>query len=329
MKKTFNVAITTGDNDGIGLEITAKALAQIKSQKGIQFFLWRSHAAKESFLRPIDRHFKRITVYDWASALLVKSKNQKTLIDIASPLPPPRWVEMMAHAGVSRKIDALVTAPLSKTSIHQSGLDDKGHTDILKRVCKEKNVFMLFLGAHFNVALCTDHLPLHEAYNKLSEEKLFQCISLCQQFKEYLPPSFKRKPLGVVGINPHAGEGGLIGLKELEIFTPVLSTALKNGIEVSGPLVADVCFQKKNWKNYSIYIASYHDQGLIPFKMAHGGGSGVHLSLGLPFVRTSVDHGTAKDIFGKNKADPRSMKGALLTALKLIKNQRTGVVKNV
>ncbi len=321
MKKILSVAITTGDHDGIGLEISAKALAKIKPQKNVQFYLWRPHNTPDSFFRPIDRSFKRTTVYDWKSALEIEPQANKMLIDIASPLPPPRWVEQMAYAGLSKKIDALVTAPLSKTAIHQAGLKDRGHTDILKRICKNKNVYMLFGGQYFNVALCTDHLPLDEAYKKCDEETLFECIRLSHEFKNHLPLKIKNRPLGLVGINPHAGESGLIGFKERDVFIPVITRAEKSKISVTKPLVGDVCFQKKYWNNYSIYIASYHDQGLIPFKMAHGAGSGVHLSLGLPFVRTSVDHGTAKDIFGKNKADARSMLRALTAAVQLLKKQ--------
>ncbi|MES2962733.1 MAG: 4-hydroxythreonine-4-phosphate dehydrogenase PdxA, partial [Bdellovibrionota bacterium] len=118
-------------------------------------------------------------------------------------------------------------------------------------------------------------------------------------------------------LNPHAGEEGLIGESELDVHAKALAFAAEKKIAVEGPLVPDAAFFEKNWKRYSVFVANYHDQGLIPFKMIHGQESGIHVTMGLPFVRTSVDHGTAKDIFGKDKADPRSMYQALEWAIRL------------
>ena len=127
--------------------------------------------------------------------------------------------------------------------------------------------------------------------------------------------------MALVGLNPHAGEKGLIGKFESENLKPVL-TQIKKKHSVEGPLVPDAAFFDDNWKKYSTYVCLYHDQGLIPFKMVHGQDSGVHLTLGLPFIRTSVDHGTAKNIFGKNKANPNSMIEAVDWAIKLAKRKR-------
>lgn len=320
MTKKNRVAITTGDIDGIGSEITAKALYKIRPQNNTQFYLWRSSQMPQTELRLIDRQFKRITVHDWPSALRETPDDRRIIIDIESHLSPAKWVEIMAFAGHTRSIDALVTAPLSKTEILSSGLRDKGHTGILKRVTRTKNLYMSFLGKEFNVTLLTGHISIKKAYDAINENLLSNCITKVDQARQWLPTKIRHKPIALVGCNPHAGELGVIDSKEQNVYLPIIKK-LSRIISLSQPLVPDVCFQKKFWKHYSMYIASYHDQGLIPFKMVHGANSGIQICLGLPFIRTSVDHGTAKDIFGKNKADSGSMENALKAAIKLTKNK--------
>ncbi|MEN0058579.1 MAG: 4-hydroxythreonine-4-phosphate dehydrogenase PdxA, partial [Bdellovibrio sp.] len=209
------------------------------------------------------------------------------------------------------------TGPLSKTLIYESGLRDMGHTDILKRVSKTQNVHMGFLGREFNVLLATAHIPLNKIAQSLTTENLSLALINANHLRKILPTSLARKPIGLLGLNPHAGEAGLIGDEEGQLFPSLLSFARQHKIPVSGPLVPDAAFLKSNWKKYSVFLALYHDQGLIPFKLVHGQQSGVHISVGLPFIRTSVDHGTAKDIFEKNKALPHSMRDALTWAVKL------------
>ncbi len=319
MKKPLRIAITTGDIDGIGLEVTVKALSRIKPKKGIQFYLWRSPKILKKHLKILDYHFSRHTFNDWTSAMNFYGDYYKNLIDIETSISPPKWVELAAQSALNGSIDALVTGPMSKTEIIRSGLKDQGHTGILKKVTGKENIFMAFVGGNFNVVLLTGHLSIKKAYDQINENLLEECIKLTHQFKTHLNVRKKIKPIGVVAVNPHAGEEGIIDKKEENIFKPLLEKMKKRKILLSSPLVPDVCFQKKFWKNYSFYIASYHDQGLIPFKMAHNENPGVQISLGLPFLRTSVDHGTAKDIFGKDKANSDSMKQAINVAIKILR----------
>lgn len=321
MIKPLRIAITTGDIDGIGLEVTAKALAKIRPQRGVQFYLWRSPGASPKYLRLIDKYFRRTTVKDWPSALQLSTDYYKNIVDIESPMPPAKWVELMAYSGMSKSINALVTAPLSKTEIRRSGMRDNGHTDILKRVSKEKNLYMCFLGHEFNVVLLTGHVSIKKAYEQINQPLLTNCIQLTHKMRNHLPARQKVRPIALVGCSPHAGEDGIIDKKELDVFAPVIKKLKPKRLNLTQPLVPDVCFQKQYWKKYALYIASYHDQGLIPFKLVHGANSGVQLSLGLPFLRTSVDHGTAKDIFGKNKALSGSMESAIKVAIKRLKNK--------
>ena len=297
------IHITTGDPDGIGLEITLKALKHIGPVKNIQFILWRtkqkkplyniSNYLKKKFNIISINHFKEINTIE---------KTSSTLIDIHSSLKPTEWVVTAAkHCFLKKTTTALVTGPLSKTQMQKDGFTERGHTELLKKLSNTRQVFMVFLGDFFNVALLTGHTPLKEVI--LKENNLEKCLQYCYTFiKKTLSSKEKIKPLGLLGFNPHAGEEGLIGNEE-SLFKNIL---LKWKKKVEGPLVPDVAFLKTNWKKYSMYVCLYHDQALIPFKMIHERKS-LQFSLGLPFIRTSVSHGTAKDIFAKNKADPTSM----------------------
>lgn len=314
----IRVAITTGDEDGVGFEVAAKALDLLGPQAKVQFFLWRSDRADKKYLKLIDRKWERITVDNLSEALKIQGPY---LIDIATDLAPAAWVEESAKACLAGRLNALATGPLSKTSIQSAGLKDIGHTDILKRISKAQQVNMGFAGSKFNVVLATGHIGVSQISKKLSLEVLSRALLNAERLRRALPASQNKKPIGILGLNPHAGEQGLIGKEELQVFPELLSFAKKNNIPAVGPLVPDAAFLPASWNKYSLYLALYHDQGLIPFKMIHGQDSGAHISLGIPFVRTSVDHGTAKDIFGKNRANPNSMSDAIRWAVKLARQK--------
>ena len=175
---------------------------------------------------------------------------------------------------------------------------------------------MGFIGKKFNVVLATGHCPTETVETKLQSVNMAKFFELCLESRKLLKPSLRNKPLGVLGLNPHSGDNGIIGKYEIETLQPLLRKFSKK--EVHGPLIPDVAFSPKNWNKYSFFVALYHDQGLIPFKMIHGF-QGVHITLGLPIKRCSVDHGTAKDIFGKNIANPSSMSDAIKFGIKLAK----------
>ncbi|MFK8137375.1 MAG: PdxA family protein [Bdellovibrionales bacterium] len=317
MKRPRRIVITTGDEDGIGSEITGKALSKLKPKKGIQFLVWRGPKCPKSHIRKMENHFERVQVSSWHEALALDPSDHKTIVDICSDLSPANWVETSAKAANFGHIDALVTAPLSKTTIKNAGFSDIGHTDILKRTAKTKDAFMAFLGDEMNVVLATGHIPIGEVPNALTSVKLVKAIKNADVLRQSLKKKISAKPIGLVGLNPHAGESGLIGIEEQRVFKSCLKKCAELKINVSEPLVPDVAFNEANLRKHSIYVTPYHDQGLIPFKMLHGDKRGVHMTLGLPFIRTSVDHGTAKDIFGKNKANYNSMLEAVEYAVKL------------
>lgn len=317
MASDIRLLITTGDTDGIGWEVTAKALHAIGPKPGFQFFFYRH--LKASHDKPVlSRKFKLQIVTSLAQASEVPF-DPKVAVEIRSSKPPAFWVEEAALACRNKKFSGLITAPLSKTSIIDAGLKDIGHTEILSRVCAVRDLFMGFMGKKFCVVLMTGHEPLIAAATSFSASKMTKAIHAARGLRSLLPPAKRKRPLAVVGLNPHAGERGLLGREE-GWMKSLLETLNSEGDKIEGPLVPDAAFLPRNWKNYSVYLCPYHDQGLIPFKMVHGFQAGVHLTLGLPFVRTSVDHGTAKELYGKNKAEAGSMKDAIQTAMSLCKS---------
>jgi len=326
MNRPIRVCLTTGDTSGIGLEVTAKALSKLGPKSNVQFFMWRSAQSPNRYLKRIDSSFKRITVKTWPEALKIGPDSHKVLIDIASNHSPADWVEQSAKAGAFGHIDALATAPLSKQTIVEAGFKDLGHTEMLRRVTETKQLFMTFIGKKFSVLLVTGHLPIAQVSNSLDREVLESALRAAHEVLPWLPSKKAKLPIALVGLNPHSGEGRLIGKEESEYFFPLVEQLKKENLNVEGPLVPDVAFQEQNQEKYSIYVSPYHDQGLIPFKMVHGF-AGVHITMGLPFVRTSVDHGTAKDIFGKNKADPQSMIEAIKWAINLARRRVESATK--
>ena len=319
--KRLPLAITTGDIDGIGTEVASKALQAIGPSESHVYFLWRSSFIPKNDLDRIDSVFERATVQSVIDGFSTDLSPKNILIDIESELSPALWVEQVARLCMDDKMAGLVTAPLSKTEIVQSGLNDNGHTGILKRISNTKNVFMSFLGEQMNVTLLTGHQSPRRAYDSITKELLTDCIEKTSHLASTLDSEIRQKPVAIVGSSPHAGEEGVIDDLEDKIYRPVIEDLKTQGLNIEGPLVPDVCFQASEREKYAYYVASYHDQGLIPFKMLHGTQSGIQYSLGLPFIRTSVDHGTAKDIFGKETADFGSMKAAIEFAIEKSKQE--------
>lgn len=307
------VAITTGDIDGVGSEVTAKALNHLGPQSGTQFYLYRSPQSQK-FRLP---EFNRIQVQSTSEALTLQPRKNQ-IIEIVQDTSPALWVEEVAVACLKKQFHSMVTAPLSKQEAENCGHHDVGHTDILKRVSGRKRAFMTFIGPKFNVLLVSGHTPIEKVQASLTEDLIHDAFQAANEARKLLPASIGKKPLACLGLNPHAGDFGLIGDFEDRVLRPVLHT-LSSRETIVGPLVPDAAFLPENWRRFSFYLALYHDQGLIPFKMAHGFDVGAHLTLGLPIRRSSVDHGTAKDIFGNNKAKPGSMIAALNWGIRLAK----------
>ncbi len=214
----------------------------------------------------------------------------------------------------SGKLDVLVTAPVNKHTINQCGCPFTGHTEYLAQACKVKDFAMMLTGGPFKVVLVTRHIALREVPKALTKEKIYRALRLSVfALKKYFGISHPR--LGVCGLNPHSGDEGILGKEESKIIGPAVRKAKKMAL-IEGPLSADTLFYSALQGKFDAVVAMYHDQGLIPLK-TYAFHQGVNLTLGLPFVRTSPDHGSAYDIAGKNKANPGSMIEAIKLAVKI------------
>jgi len=312
------IFLTTGDVDGIGLEVSIKALLKIGPITNVRFLLLADSDQFKRWEKKISTSRFRLKICSELSDVENPSHSKNTLCIFLRKDPPIQWVEDVSRYCLKRgRTHGLVTGPLSKTGIHQAGFKDLGHTDLLKRVSKRSSLFQTYLGSKMNVLLITDHLSLESVPKKVKDLKLMnEALKLCLPLKKQLKLSGS---IGLLALDPHAGEEGIIG-KQDQIHAQWIQK--KSNKDLIGPIPADTAFEKSQRKKIGLYLALYHDQGLIPFKTLHGFDEGVHLTLGLPFVRTSVDHGTAKEIFGKNLANPGSMKDAIKTAIRLIGSKK-------
>ena len=216
-----------------------------------------------------------------------------------------------AQSGV---VAAVATAPVNKLAFARAGLPWKGHTDLLAHLTGSPRVAMMFWSEPLKVVLATIHIPLASVTSALTRELVDDIIDLSSR---ELPRFGIAQPrLAVAGLNPHAGEDGLLGHEEAKVLRPAIEAAQKRGIHINGPFPGDTVFGRAVRGEFDAVIACYHDQGLIPVKLL-AFGRAVNVTLGLPIIRTSVDHGTAFDIAGKNVADPASMIEATLLAARL------------
>ena len=218
-----------------------------------------------------------------------------------------------AKAGL---VDAIVTAPISKTSWAMAGYKNfPGHTELLAKMCNVRNVAMMFVSPKLKVVLATIHLSLLDLHDMFTIGCVFNPIDHADKaLREWF--GMEKPRIAVAGLNPHAGEGGRFGDEEQRIIAPAILMAREAGINVEGPFPADTVFLKALDDEFDCVIAMYHDQGLIPVKLL-GWREAVNLTLGLPIIRTSPDHGTGFDIAGKSKADPGSFIAAVELAIKL------------
>ena len=227
------------------------------------------------------------------------------------------YIRTAVNLALDRKVTAITTAPINKKSIHLSGFAWLGHTEMLADFTKTKDVALMLTGDALRVVIVTTHVPLNKVWENISYEQIKTTINLTHNWLvEHITESPK---IAVTGLNPHCGDGGIFGDEELTKIIPAVDTSKNEGINVIGPFSADALFAKFKSNRYDAVVTMYHDQGMIPVKMANRGNT-VNVTLGLPIVRTSVDHGTAFDIAGKGCASPRSLKLAIRSAAQLVRS---------
>jgi 4-hydroxythreonine-4-phosphate dehydrogenase len=324
------IVFTCGDINGIGPEIALKALNKISSKnKKTQFILvipqnifeTTSELVKPKFdynvVNKIDSNSHistQVLVFVTNSA---KHRYGKPTIDSgkASFLALKKSFELLKE----KRADAVVTAPVSKTALKLAGVKYPGQTEMYADWCGINNFVMTFLSAKLRVGLYSIHIPLKEVSNSLKSNQL--------QIKLEIVVNMLKKDLGIpkpkiamLGLNPHAGENGIIGEEEKTLIEPVLRQKIFNGV-VEGPFSSDAFFANRRFENFDLVFGLYHDQVLIPFKYINSG-RGVNFSAGLPIIRTSPDHGVAYDIAGKGIADESSMIEAFKYAEIILKNRK-------
>ncbi|MFZ0484863.1 MAG: 4-hydroxythreonine-4-phosphate dehydrogenase PdxA [Desulfobacterales bacterium] len=223
-----------------------------------------------------------------------------------------RYIKAAADLATKGRIAAMVTCPINKAAIRMAGCHYNGHTELLAERTGSKFFAMMLAGNRLRVVLVTIHVPFKEVPSLLSEEKVLLTIKLTwQTLQERF--GLKTPRIAVAGLNPHAGEGGIFGDEEKTIITPAIHAARNQGFDVTGALPPDTVFHQAANGRYDAVVSMYHDQGLIPFKLIHFN-DGVNITLGLPIIRTSVDHGTAYDIAGTGTANPGSLIAAITMA---------------
>ena len=316
------IGITLGDPGGIGPEIVLKALAGDYDLPEASYVLFGSARVLWEEERTLGFRFD----FDSLTTGPAERPGRLSFHEISGSLKAVRKGAPSAKNGLESflyfktavaearegRLQALVTAPISKSSWALAGVPWKGHTDYLSHLYR--GATMAFWSEKLKVALLSHHVSLREALKKIKQEILLDYfISLDRSLKKAGPG---KAVFLVAGLNPHAGEDGLLGREETEEISPAVKEARRQGIKINGPYPPDVVFRSALGKPGTIVIALYHDQGLIPFKLA-AFETGVNVTLGLPFVRTSPDHGTAFDIAGQNRADPRSLVEAIKLAAAL------------
>ncbi len=292
----LRIGITCGDVNGIGPEIVRKAISS-KDWKNVEF-------------------------------TLIGPKNLPTLGKITAEASQFA-VTAIKHAVrgcLDGELDAMVTAPICKEGLKLAGIDYPGHTEMIADLTGTKRYGMMLMGKGLRVMLVTRHLPLREVADALTKENILEAIELtAEALTAFGIPDGR---IGVCGLNPHAGDGGALGTEEAEIIFPAIEAARAQGLNVAGPVPADVIFFQALENKYDAIVAMYHDQGLGPLKM-HAFDCGVNITLGLPIIRTSPDHGTAFDIAGKNIANPTSIIAAIETAIALAKRAKNANVTKI
>jgi 4-hydroxythreonine-4-phosphate dehydrogenase len=330
------IGITTGDINGIGLELIIKTFSDNRMMDLCTPVIFASNKVINYYRKTIpDYPFNFQSTKD-LSKLSTKHVNVFNCWEEEIPVQPGSLTEISGKYAIrsltvatqclkDKQLDALVTAPIHKNNTRTQDFPYTGHTPYLKDKFGVKEVLMMLYNNDFRVALATEHVPVAKISQVLTKELLATKLQL---LIESLIRDFgiEKPKIAVLGLNPHAGDGGEIGSEEASFITPVLEQFQQQGQIVYGPFSADSFFAREKQKKFDAVLAMYHDQGLIPFKTL-AGDEGVNFTVGLPVIRTSPDHGTAFDIAGKNLADPSSFREAVFQAITLLR-QRNQYLEN-
>jgi 4-hydroxythreonine-4-phosphate dehydrogenase len=337
------LAITIGDAAGIGPEIIVKAFCQAPEQfrncivvgdKAVMQRAWQVVAAKSRLLpKPIPINMpmqEGLSIQQVGSPLALEQLPTFGKISAVAGQLAAESITWATHAALRGEVSAIVTAPLHKEALSLGGVNFPGHTEMLQalaaqhlnKTIAELPVRMMLANRELKTVLVTIHQPLRQAIDAITVGRILETLRITHRAE--LASTGRAPHLAVAGLNPHAGEGGLLGREEMDTIQPAIQLAKTEGMHVSGPWSPDTVFMRARAERgqpgaIDVVVAMYHDQGLIPVKYL-GVDQGVNITLGLPFVRTSPDHGTAFDLAGKAEADPSSLLEAMAMALRLTGN---------
>tara|TARA_B100000575_G_scaffold146900_1_gene117268 strand:+ start:26414 stop:27418 length:1005 start_codon:yes stop_codon:yes gene_type:complete len=326
--KKINIGISTGDPNGIGIEVILKALSNTNLQEQCNFIIYSSLELIEH-----QREILKINTLPINQTSTLKNLVSGSIY-VKEIFSSPKFefgtddrdiskygiisFKSSLKDAIENKIDVLVTSPINKSLSYSTNFKFSGHTDYLKDFFKI-DPLMLMISDKLRVGLLTDHIPLKDILNNLSTSKVIQKLNtLINCLVKDL--GVKTPKIAVLAINPHVGDNGIIGNEDQKILIPAITKINSDKKLVHGPFSADTFFSNNNFANYDAVVAAYHDQGLIPFKTLTFG-NGVNYSAGLPIIRTSPDHGTAFDIAGKGIADPSSFLQALKLGVDIFKSR--------
>lgn len=329
------VALTMGDPAGIGPEIAIKALASQPE--------WLRRTLLVGDLGVMQRAqaccgtaIPMVSLSSQVRPQTPLTEGVLHVVQTSALMPLPKWacvqalagqaaghaIEWAAQAALQKWVSALVTCPIHKEALHAAGYPYPGHTEMLQTLAAQHMglqpdqmpVRMMLSNRELRTVLVSIHVSLRQAIDALTPDSLWQTLQVVYQHAQQA--SWPRCRIAVAGLNPHAGEGGLMGQEERTIIGPTVERAQQAGLDVHGPYAPDTIFMRARQGEFDAVIAMYHDQGLIPVKYM-GLSEGVNTTLGLPFIRTSPDHGTAFDIAGTGQADPSSLLEALAQAINI------------
>jgi len=334
------LAVTMGDAAGIGPEVIVKALASPVVWRACRPIVIGSVPVLQQETRRLSSSLTVTPLQEdhgWGPVI------RRGRIPVFDPLKTPlgrvragqpakgpgtasvEFIKTAVQWAETGCVSGMVTAPINKESLHLAGYPFPGHTELLAALTGTKQVGMMLLGGPLKILFVTTHLALRDVPDTLTTPRVFQAIRLAHRaMKDHF--RIPKPRIGVAALNPHAGEHGLFGLEEQDCIAPAVRLARRARIQASVPLPADTLFGAAVRGAYDVVVAMYHDQGLIPLKTVAFGHC-VNLTVGLPIIRTSVDHGTAYDIVGKGKADPQSLVEAIKLASRL--SATRGRVRNI
>ncbi|MHC4482807.1 MAG: 4-hydroxythreonine-4-phosphate dehydrogenase PdxA [Planctomycetota bacterium] len=332
------IGITMGDPAGIGPEVVVKALADPELRRAAKFIIFGmdeqlGYAADRAEIEPFwGRHQHEKISRDYPYKVVVADYDEYSLPpwirrpSVAAGESSIRFCLDAVDAARAGIIDAVVTAPINKTSWKLAGANWPGHTEMLAERCKSKRKVMMFVAGQLKLALATIHEALFEVRHKFTIGCVFEPIDLLNDaLKEYF--NIEAPRIGVAALNPHAGENGRFGDEEQRIISPAILLAQEHGINCLGPFPADTLFLRAVQGEFDAVVAMYHDQGMIPVKLL-AFQEAVNITIGIPIIRTSPAHGTAFDIAGQNLADPSGMKSAIKTAIQMATRKKAYELAN-